>query len=422
MDMSYLKDKPIAVLGGGAVGKTMAADCALAGKEVRIWDQPAFAKRNFLNIEKTGITLSGNQFSFFGYTRKGTAKVALATDDMAKAVKGASIIIVAAVAIAHETIFRELIPLLEDGQVIHILPDNCGTLLLRKLMREMKCQKKVIVGAWYTAPYGIRIVKRGGITTNECKVEDRITTIRGCALPMTDNEAFMTSAWYIPAFGAIIDAEGEVTISRKGEEFHHGFVQGDTVLDINLSNVNPVIHVPGTILAVSTMQNFNTVLGQEMKNYSLYGFGACPAIAEVQAQFWEEEKALAKAMNVGLCTVNYEDFFSRTTMYGKEYMGPDFAVPYEEKYENFYGDGPFDLENRYITEDVPVGCYLMSQLGKKYKVPTPIIDAMILLASTMLKRDLVAQSKYTLDYLEIGHMTHEQLQDYLRKGIFTPKQ
>lgn len=422
MDMSYLKDKPIAVLGGGAVGKTMAADCALAGKEVRIWDQPAFAKRNFLNIEKTGITLSGNQFSFFGYTRKGTAKVALATDDMAKAVKGAGIIIVAAVAIAHETIFRELIPLLEDGQVIHILPDNCGTLLLRKLMREMKCQKKVIVGAWYTAPYGIRIVKRGGITTNECKVEDRITTIRGCALPMTDNEAFMTSAWYIPAFGAIMDAEGEVTISRKGEEFHHGFVQGDTVLDINLSNVNPVIHVPGTILAVSTMQNFNTVLGQEMKNYSLYGFGACPAIAEVQAQFWEEEKALAKAMNVGLCTVNYEDFFSRTTMYGKEYMGPDFAVPYEEKYENFYGDGPFDLENRYITEDVPVGCYLMSQLGKKYKVPTPIIDAMILLASTMLKRDLVAQSKYTLDYLEIGHMTHEQLQDYLRKGIFTSKQ
>lgn len=330
MDMSYLKDMPIAVLGGGAVGKTMAADCALAGKEVRIWDQPRFAKTNFLNIEKTGITLSGNQFSFFGYTRKGTAKVALATDDMAKAVKGAGIIIVATVAIAHEGIFRELIPLLEDGQVIHILPDNCGTLVFRKLMRELKCTKKVIVGSWYTAPYGIRVVKRGGVTTNECKVEDRITTIRGCALPTKDNEAFMASAYYIPAFGAIIDAEGEVTISKKGEEFHHGFVTGNTVMDINLSNVNPVIHVPGTVLAVSTMQNFDTVLGQEKKNYSLYGFGACPAIAEVQAAFWEEEKALAKAMSIDLCTVNYEDFFSRTTMYGKEYMGPDFAVPYEE--------------------------------------------------------------------------------------------
>ena len=136
MDMSYLKNMPIAVLGGGAVGKTMAADCALEGKEVRIWDQPRFAKTNFLNIEKTGITLGGAQFSFFGYKRLGTAKVALATDDMAKAVKGAGIIIVAAVAVAHETIFRELIPLLEDGQVIHILPDNCGTFIFRKLMRK----------------------------------------------------------------------------------------------------------------------------------------------------------------------------------------------------------------------------------------------------------------------------------------------
>ena len=421
MDMSYLKDKPIAVLGGGAVGKTMAADCALAGKEVRIWDQPAFAKRNFLNIKKTGITLSGNQFSFFGYNRKGTAYVSLATDDLAEAVKGAGIIIVATVAIAHEDVFRQLIPLLEDGQVIHILPDNCGTLIFRKLMREMKSTAKVIVGSWYTAPYGIRVVKRGGVVTNECKVEDRITTIRGCALPAKDNEAFMASAYYIPAFGAIIDAEGEVTISRKGEEFHHGFVTGNTVLDIILSNVNPVIHVPGTVLAVSTMQNFDTVLGQEMKNYSLYGFGACPAIAEVQAKFWDEEKALAKAMDIGLCTVNYEDFFSRTTMYGKEYMGPDFAVPYEEKYENFFGDGPFDLENRYITEDVPVGCWLMSQLGKKFNVPTPIIDSMILLASTMLKRDLAKGSKYTLDYLEIGHMDLEQLHKYLNEGEFTPK-
>ncbi|HML85611.1 MAG TPA: NAD/NADP octopine/nopaline dehydrogenase family protein, partial [Bacteroidales bacterium] len=275
----------------------------------------------------------------YGFERRGVAHVELATSDMAEAVKGAGIIIVATVAMAHESIFRQLIPLLEDGQIIHILPDNCGTFVFRKLMREMNCNKKVVVGAWYTAPYGVRIVNRGGVTTNECKVEDRITTIRGCALPMTDNDVFIESANYIPALDAI----------RTGD----GFVVGNTILDVNLSNVNPVIHVPGTVLGVSTMQNFDTVLGQDKKNYSLYGFALCPAIAEVQATFWEEEKALAKAMDIGLCTVNYEDFFSRTTMYGKEYMGPDFAVPFEEKYENFYGDGPFDLENRYITEDVP---------------------------------------------------------------------
>lgn len=406
-DMSYLKEKPIAILGCGAVGKTMAGDCALAGAKVRIWEQEAF-KHNFNNLMRTGIKLSGNQFSYYGFERRGVGHVDMVTTDMAEAVKGAGIIIVATVAMAHEPIFRQLIPLLEDGQVIHILPDNCGTFVCRKLMRELNCTKKVIVGAWYTAPYGVRIVKRGGVVTNECKVEDRITTIRGAALPHKDTDDFIESANYIPALDAI----------RTGD----GFVKGTTVIDVNLSNVNPVIHVPGTVLGAAVMQNFDTVLGQDKKNYSLYGFALCPAIAEVQAVFWEEEKALAKAMRVDLCTVNYEDFFSRTTMYGKEYMGPDFAVPFEEKYENFYGDGPFDLENRYITEDVPVGCYLIQQLGKKYNVPTPTVDCMIYLANVMIKRDLIAGSKYTLDYLDIDHMTDEQLQKYLYEGEFTPKQ
>ncbi|HML85610.1 MAG TPA: hypothetical protein PKE52_10660, partial [Bacteroidales bacterium] len=66
-----------------------------------------------------------------------------------------------------------------------------------------------------------------------------------------------------------------------------------------------------------------------------------------------------------------------------------------------------------------VGCYLMQQLGKKYNVPTPTIDCMIYLANIMIKRDLIKDSKYTLDYLDIGHMTHEQLQKYLREGIYT---
>ena len=148
MDMSYLQDKPIAILGGGGVGKTMAGDCALAGKKVRLWDAPRFAELNFRNIDKTGIKLSGNQFSYYGFERRGVGFVEMATTDMAAAVKGAGIIIIATVAMAHEDIFRQLIPLLEDGQVIHIFPDNCGTFVCRKLMREMNFDKNVIVGAW----------------------------------------------------------------------------------------------------------------------------------------------------------------------------------------------------------------------------------------------------------------------------------
>ncbi len=411
MDMSYLKDKPIAVLGAGGVGKTLAGDCSLAGQKVRLWEQEDFAKRVFRNIE-SGIRLEGGQFSYFGFERRGVARVELATTNMADAIKGAGIIAITTVAMAHEKIFRELVPLLEDGQVIHLIPDNYGSFILRRIMREMKCDKKVIVGAWSTAPYGTRIVQMGGVTTNTCKINDRVTMFRGAALPDSDTEAFLESGKYITGYDAINDG-----CKHEG----HGYFAAKTVIDANLSNVNPVIHVPGALLGAAVMQNFATVLGQDMKNYSLYGFALCPAIAEVQAVFWDEEKALAEAMGVDIHHVAYEDFFSRTTMYGKEYMGPDFAVPFEEKYPNFFGDGPFDLENRYITEDVPVGCYVYQQLAKKYGVATPVIDSMILIANIMLKRDLCAASKYTLEYLGIGHMTKEQLDNYLYNGVYTEK-
>lgn len=47
-------------------------------------------------------------------------------------------------------------------------------------------------------------------------------------------------------------------------------------------------------------------------------------------------------------------------------MTLDFSVPYEETCQNIWDDGSFDLESRYITEDVPVGCLLMSQLHKYF--------------------------------------------------------
>ena len=168
--------------------------------------------------------------------------------------------------------------------MIHILPDNCGTFVCRKDHARTELYEKVIVGAWYTAPYGVRIVRRGGVVTNECKIEDRITTIRGAALPHSDTDAFIESAQYILALDAI----------RTGD----GFVKGTTVVDINLSNVNPVIHVPGTVLGAAVMQNFDTVLGQDKKNYSLYGFALVSCYRRSTGSLWEEEKALAKAMKV----------------------------------------------------------------------------------------------------------------------------
>jgi opine dehydrogenase len=403
MSMEYLKDKPIAVLGAGAVGKAIAGDCALGGAKVRICDLEPFAKNALRNVKEKGIKFYGPQTNLYGFEREGMAKMDRVTTNVAEAVEGCGIVVIASPTFGHEAFMKALIPCLEDGMVIHLFPDNFGTLKFRKFMREMGCTKKVIVGGWSSSTYGSRIDAPGGIVTNSIRVYYRAITLRGAAMPASDTAAFLESAKYLPSMDGVTTGDGAVA--------------ADTVIDTGLSNVNPVLHCPGTILGVSTMENFGTVLGHDKYQFSIYSHAYCPSISEVQYAFYKEECALAEAMGVGIQPYEKEHFFSRENVLGQEYMGLDYVIPFDKQDPIQYGTGPFDMNNRYITEDIPVGCFVYSQLGKVYGVPTPVIDSMIVLANAIHQKDLTATSKYTLDQLGIAGMTKEQLNKYLREGI-----
>ena len=409
-NMEYIKDMPIAVLGGGAVGKSCAADMKLAGKEVRLYDMMPFAKNTLANLEKTGILLDGVQRNLYCFERSGRAYLDMVSSDMGKVVKGAGLIVIAAPAMAHEPFFRELIPHLEDGQVIHIFTDNYGTLLLRKMMREMGCTKQVIVGGWSSAPYGTRIESVGKFTFPHVGVKYRAITLRGASLPMSDIDAFMESSRYLPCIDAVT--------------YGNGPEAGNTVLDTGFANINPVIHVPATILGVSTMENWGVIFGGYDKNsYSMYCHGLCPSICEVQYQFFEEEKALAKEIGVGTPQYAYESFFSRRSVLTQEYMGLDkdgkdnVIFPLDQPSDEG-NTGPNSINHRYLTEDVPVGCKIYHDLGVQYGVPTPVIDSMIVLAGSMHKKSFFETSKYNLAYLGIDNMPKEELLAYLNEGIY----
>lgn len=408
--MEYLKNMPIAVLGGGAVGKTCAADMKLAGREVRLFDMMPFAESTLANVEKTGILLDGVQHNLYCFERSGRAHFDMVTSDMGQAVKGTGLIVIAAPAFAHEPFFKALVPLLEDGQVIHIFTDNYATLLLHKMMREMNCTKKVVVGGWSSAPYGTRLESIGAFVFPHVGVKYRAITLRGAALPMTDNDAFMESAAYLPCLDAV----------NQGD----GVVAGNTVLDTGFANINPVIHVPATILGVSTMENWGKIFGYfDKTGYSMYKHALCPSICEVQYQFYEEEKAIAKAIGVGTPSYSYESFFSRRSILTQEYMGlnkegkDNVLFPLDQP-SNEGNTGPNSINHRYLTEDVPVGCKIYHDLGVQYGVPTPIIDSMIVLAGAMHKKSFFATSKYNLAYLGIDDMPKEELLDYLNNGVY----
>ena len=398
--MDYLQEKPIAVLGGGATARGHAACAALAGREVRLYELPDFFEGLGCIKENREIRLSGIQESLYGFKREGLAKIDVVTSDMEEAGKGAGIIVVSFPAVGYKAFLEKLIPRLEDGMVVHFTTANFGSLIMRKMMRESGCSKRIVIGEWSSQPYGIRIKSAGGQQMPEVSVNYWAISLRGSALPMIDQEKFFESKQYLPSLDSVVHP-----------------VRGDTVADIGFSNVNPILHCPGTILGVGTMENWGVIYGGDKHDFSIYSHAYCPSISKVQLALYKEECAIAEAMGVGIQQFSEESFFSRSNILGSEHMGGKFKVPFDEQYKLALGTGPFSIYNRYITEDIPVGCHIFRELGKKFGVKVPVIESMITLASVMTGVDYWSEG-VTLNDLGIEHMDREALNAYLREGTY----
>ena len=98
-------------------------------------------------------------------------------------------------------------------------------------------------------------------------------------------------------------------------------------------------------------------------------------------------------------------------------MGEGCNVPFEEQWDVGFGTGPFTIQNRYVTEDVPVGCHVYHELGKKFGVATTVIDSMIVLGGVMNKTNYF-ETGLKLSDLGIEHLSKEQLLTYLREGDY----
>ena len=236
-------------------------------------------------------------------------------------------------------------------------------------------------------------------------VKYRAITLRGACLPMTDIDDFMESVRYLPAMDAITTGDGPVA--------------GDAMLDIGFANVNPVIHVPASILGASSMENWSGVYGNDPDRCSMYSHGLCKYICEVQYQFYGKEVSIADAIGIDVPRYAYEMFFSRRSVLTQECMGldengRDNVVFPLDKPCNEGNTGPNNIDHRYITEDIPVSCKIYHELGEKFGVRTPIIDSMIVLGGAMHKTNWFETSPFGLEYIGIANMDRDELLAYLR--------
>ena len=389
--MDKVLEKPVAVLGGGACAQAFAAEFTLAGYRVRLYELPELAQGTLEEVLRTHeIELGGAQANFKWFRRAGVAKVDVVTTEISEALRGAGLVIVAIPAKGHKPFFEKMIPCLKDGQMISIFPDNFGSLMLRNMMGEKSCNVDVIIGGWSSMPYGVRVMEPGKL---DCIM--RIREILGDALPGKDGDKFFETMKGIPAF------DGTVELKK-----------GDTIIGVGLSNPNPAVHVPGSVLNVGAMEvsEMEGTLGIPKGKYSMYKHGMSPAVARVQLAFYQEERKIANAMGIEMIEFREDQFFWKGGIMGVEYWVPfaDVIIPPIV--------GPNSVEHRYFTEDIPVGTVIRYHLAKKFGVDVPTIESMIQLGSVICKRDFLKEG-ITLKELGIEDLTKEQIIRYVREGI-----
>jgi opine dehydrogenase len=77
--------------------------------------------------------------------------------------------------------------------------------------------------------------------------------------------------------------------------------------------------------------------------------------------------------------------------------------------------GPFSMQDRYVTEDIPMGASLTVSLARKMGLNVPTYETMIHLASVVNETDFYSSGR-TLQNLGLDQLSPAAFDTYLRTG------
>jgi opine dehydrogenase len=350
--------KTIAVLGGGGTGCVMAADNALRGNCVRLWESEQHWNENLeAVIVAGGIELSGNAINGF-------ARIGLITGNIEEAVDGADVVLIAAMARRHKEIASHLAPLLKAGQAVLFSAGNCGSIGLR---RQLGDACGIVVGEMSGNVYPCRMT--------------------GSAKAII---AFPYRAKGVAAFPA---ADTPILIKRLDGIYECNAVTN--VVEATLNSPNIVIHLAGTLL--------NTCGIDRDPGFRLYSDGLSKHVIRVMEAVESEKIQVMKKM--GYDIVRHTPFIKQVAEYGRH--------PELEIFRTLAG--PSSLDHRYINEDAVFGERLLCSLAECLRIPVLCTESLMVLAGVINDVDYM-KGGMTLDALGMKDMGKDRINEYLQTG------
>jgi len=353
-----------AIIGCGNGGKAVAAEVASAGHSVSVFEAMPNDDFRKLQADKT-LTLKG--------TMDIRASLDLVTDDMQEAIEGRDVVMVVVPSFAHNPLFKQLLPLLKDGQHLVVVPGNYSTFIAKKMMEEMKITTKITLSEAASLPYACRAT-----AFNEVEIYKKKKVLKIGTYPATANEEV-------------------VSILRTVSDM---FIPAENVLEVALDNLNLIVHPLPTLLNIAGIEANPT-------GWRHYIDGISPVIAKNMHLLDDERIALGKAYGLNLTNIMdmlkmYYGDNEKTNVY--DYVNSD-----ESPYKDIYGQ---DVFGRYVTEDLPFLAVPAKQLAAKVGIETPWLDLLINLGSLVHDVDY-AETGYNLELLGIENMTMKEIADYI---------
>lgn len=369
--------RKITILGAGNGGHAMAYDLSSRGYKVMLYEHPDFIRNIKGIIDRGGIeaveTTSGDgnhpKAALTGFAEL------TATSDVRTAVEHAEILFMIMPSFAQEIVFSLVMPYLRDGQILCLLPGNCGSLVFRRMMREAGIRKNVVFAETNTIPYACRCVEPGRVFVLAVKQGIGIG-----ALPGTETNR--------------IAEDLEQILNLK--LFPHKNVAQNA-----LNNPNMVVH-PAT--AVLNMGIFESRKG----SFYFYREGMSESICKVLQEIDNERMSITESLGLGRDsffhhTKQYYDFNFKTIR--------EFAVS-SPIHSSFGYDAPLSPRDRYISEDCPFLLVPVYGFGKLLGIRTPVTESIITVASIYNDTNYF-QTGRTLAKLGLEDMSKEQILEYL---------
>ena len=179
-------------------------------------------------------------------------------------------------------------------------------------------------------------------------------------------------------------------------------------METGFSNINAIMHPAGMLGNTGWIEKTGG-------DFYYYREGITPTIAAWIEEVDEERLEIVNRL--GLNPLRFIDIFYQAglTSVDARASGSVYRAINESE-PNRTIKSPATLDHRYVKEDVGYGLVPMAEIGRLMEAKTPVMDALITLASVALGIDFRSEG-LTLEKMGLGGARPEQLEGILKHGF-----